>query len=92
MPKLITLHELFVDMLRDIYYAKKKIPKAPPKMAKQSPLAAAFEAHREETEGQVTPLEQVFQSIGENPRGQDMRLAPCRGRRRHPRAGCSYVG
>jgi ferritin-like metal-binding protein YciE len=74
MPKVITLHELFVDMLRDIYYAEKKILRALPKMAKavgkQSRLAAAFETHREETEGQVERLEQVFKSIGEKPRGK----------------------
>ena len=67
MPKVITLHELFVDMLRDIYYAEKKILRALPKMAKavgkQSRLAAAFETHREETEGQVERLEQIFQSL-----------------------------
>jgi ferritin-like metal-binding protein YciE len=74
MPKVITLHELFVDMLRDIYYAEKKILRALPKMAKavgrQSQLAAAFETHREETQGQVERLEQVFKSIGEKPRGK----------------------
>jgi ferritin-like metal-binding protein YciE len=73
-PKVITLHELFVDMLKDIYYAEKKILKALLKMAKavgkQSQLAAAFETHREETEGQVERLEQVFQSIGERPKGK----------------------
>src|SRR5690242_5452548 len=49
-----SLEELFVETVKDIYYAEKKILKALPKMAKKatSPdLAAAFEAHMEETEG-----------------------------------------
>ena len=51
-----TLHDLFVETLKDIHYAEKAILKALPKMAKKASsedLAAAFEAHFEETEGQV---------------------------------------
>jgi ferritin-like metal-binding protein YciE len=72
MPKIITLNDLFVDLLKDIYYAEKKILKALPKMAKAlhkgSQLALAFERHHEETEGQVERLEQVFEIVGVPPR------------------------
>jgi len=71
---MINLSDLFLDMLRDIYYAEKKILKALPKMAKKlgydSDLAVAFEKHRQETEGQVERLEQVFQIIGEKPKAK----------------------
>jgi ferritin-like metal-binding protein YciE len=68
-----TIDNLFHDSLKDIYYAEKKILKALPKMAKaaQSPkLAAAFEKHREETEGQIERLEQVFEIIGKRAQGK----------------------
>lgn len=68
-----TLQDLFHDTLRDIFYAEKQILKALPKMAKgaRSPdLKAAFEKHREETEGQVDRLEQVFGIIGKAARGK----------------------
>jgi ferritin-like metal-binding protein YciE len=60
-----TLQDLFEDSVRDIYYAEKKILKALPKMAKKASsedLAAAFEAHLEETEGQVTGLSRFLRS------------------------------
>jgi ferritin-like metal-binding protein YciE len=68
-----TLHDLFRDTLKDIYFAEKKILGALPKMAKaaQSPeLKAAFEKHETETEKQVERLEQVFEEIDEVPRGK----------------------
>lgn len=67
------LEELFHDMLKDIYYAERKILKALPKMAKgaQNPkLKAAFEKHREETEGQVERLQQVFEIFGKRAVGK----------------------
>ncbi|MGO4129444.1 ferritin-like domain-containing protein, partial [Inquilinus sp. YAF38] len=54
-----TLDDLFLDTLKDIYYAEKQILKALPKMAKaaqSAELKAAFETHRDETEGQVDRL------------------------------------
>ena len=68
-----SLEELFVETVKDIYYAEKKILKALPKMAKKatSPdLAAAFEAHMEETEGQIERLEKIFELLGKTPRGK----------------------
>ena len=68
-----TLEELFHETLRDIYYAEKKILKALPKMAKRASsrdLAAAYEAHLQETEDQVERLEKVFEMLGKNARGK----------------------
>ena len=68
-----TLDNLFHDTLRDIYYAERKILKSLPKMARaaQAPeLKAAFEKHKEQTEGQIERLQQVFEIIGKAPRGK----------------------
>lgn len=67
------LEELFLDGLKDIYYAEKKILKALPKMAKgaeSEQVSAAFEKHRDETEGQVERLEQIFEAMGKAARGK----------------------
>ncbi|QYC10687.1 YciE/YciF ferroxidase family protein [Brevundimonas nasdae] len=68
-----TLDNLFYDTLKDIYYAERKILKALPRMARgaQSPeLKAAFEKHREETQGQIERLQQVFEILGKRPMGK----------------------
>lgn len=68
-----SLEDLFTDLLKDIYYAERKILKALPKMARgaQSPaLRAAFEKHAEQTEVQVERLQQVFDLIGKPARGK----------------------
>jgi ferritin-like metal-binding protein YciE len=67
-----TLNDLFLHTLKDIYYAEKQILKALPKMAKTAEaeeLKQAFETHREETEGQIERLEQVFEILGKAARG-----------------------
>jgi ferritin-like metal-binding protein YciE len=67
------LNELFLDTLKDIYYAEKQILKALPKMAKAAnsdKLRAAFEKHYDETEGQVERLEQIFELLGKAARGK----------------------
>ncbi|TGT59322.1 ferritin-like domain-containing protein, partial [bacterium M00.F.Ca.ET.159.01.1.1] len=67
------MESLFVDGLKDIYYAEKKILKTLPKLAKAAQskeLSAAFEKHRMETEGQVDRLEQVFELMGKAARGK----------------------
>ena len=59
-----TLEDLFLETLKDIYFAEKAIVKALPKMAKNAnsdELREAFETHLQETEGQVERLEQVFE-------------------------------
>ena len=60
------LHELFLDELKDIYWAEKHLTKALPKMQKaatSSELASAFENHLTETEGQIQRIEQVFELL-----------------------------
>ncbi|GIZ09012.1 ferritin-like domain-containing protein [Flavobacterium sp. UMI-01] len=62
------LRELFVDALKDIYWAEKALVKALPKMAKNASnenLVNAINDHLEITKNQVTRVEEVFESIGE---------------------------
>jgi ferritin-like metal-binding protein YciE len=62
------LNELFVDELKDIYWAEKHLSKALPKMIKgatSEELKSTIQAHLTETENHITRLEQVFSSIGE---------------------------
>ena len=68
-----TLDDLFLDTLKDIYYAEKQIVKTLPKLAKAAQseeLRAGFEQHRAETEVHVERLEQVFELLGKAPRGK----------------------
>ncbi len=68
-----TLDDLFLETLKDIYYAEKQIVKELPKMAKaaHSPeLKAGFEKHRDESEIHVERLEQVFEMLGKPARGK----------------------
>ncbi len=68
-----TLDDLFLDTLKDIYYAEKQILKTLPKMAKAAEseeVRAGFEKHAQETEGQIERLEQVFELIGKPARGK----------------------
>jgi ferritin-like metal-binding protein YciE len=68
-----TLDDLFYDTLKDIYYAERQILKALPKMAraaKASELKNAFEKHRDQTEGHVERLQQVFEIIGKRAQGK----------------------
>jgi ferritin-like metal-binding protein YciE len=62
------LNELFIDELKDIYWAEKHLVSALPKMAKAATseeLRKAIEAHLSETENHVTRLEDAFASINE---------------------------
>ena len=68
-----TLHDAFIDELRDTYDAEKQLTKALPKLAKAATaprLREAFESHLEETRGQIDRLEQVFASLDEKVRGK----------------------
>jgi ferritin-like metal-binding protein YciE len=68
-----TLDDLFLDTLKDIYYAEKQIAKALPKMVKAAQsdeLRAGFEQHLQETEGHVERLEQIFELLGVAARGK----------------------
>ncbi|UGV24705.1 ferritin-like domain-containing protein [Rhodopseudomonas boonkerdii] len=67
------LNDLFLDTLKDIYYAEKQIYKALPRMAKAASsdqLRAAFEKHHVETEEQIDRLEQIFEALGKAARGK----------------------
>jgi ferritin-like metal-binding protein YciE len=71
--KLDSLKALYIEELRDLYNAENQITKALPKMAKAatSPeLKQAFEMHLEETQGQIGRLEQIFEALGESPKGK----------------------
>ena len=73
MAKQKTLDDLFLDTLKDIYYAERKILKALPKMARgaqSEKLKLAFEKHKDETEGQVERLQQVFEILGKRVQGK----------------------
>jgi ferritin-like metal-binding protein YciE len=71
--KLDTLKTLYVDELRDLYNAENQLLKALPKMAKAASseeLKDAFEKHLEQTKTHVERLEEVFEEIGEKPKGK----------------------
>jgi len=73
----MTLHEMLVDEIRDLYHAEKQMTKSLPKMAKAAThedLREAFETHLEETQEQINRLEEVFEALGERPKAK-----PCPG-------------
>jgi ferritin-like metal-binding protein YciE len=61
------LEKLFMDTLKDIYWAEKQLTKALPKMQKAATteeLKDAFEDHLAQTEEHVTRLEKAFELLG----------------------------
>lgn len=61
------LRELFIDSLKDIYWAEKALVKALPKMSKNATtesLVAAIEEHTTVTEAQVQKVESIFELLG----------------------------
>jgi ferritin-like metal-binding protein YciE len=68
-----TLHDAFLEEIKDAYDAEKQLTKALPKLAKASTspeLRQAFQDHLEETKGHIEKLEQVFQGLDEKAKGQ----------------------
>lgn len=68
-----TLHTLYVNELKDLYSAEQQLVKALPKMLKRAgsqDLSDAFANHLQETKNQVSRLEQVFERLGEIPKGR----------------------
>jgi ferritin-like metal-binding protein YciE len=68
-----TMEDLFVETLKDLYYAEKHILKALPGMVKKAgskELKEALETHRKETEGHVDRLDKVFKLFDMSPRGK----------------------
>ncbi len=67
------LNDLFLDMLKDVFHAEKQLLRALPKMAratKNEELRNALNTHREETQGQVERLEQMFEMVGKRAQGK----------------------
>jgi ferritin-like metal-binding protein YciE len=67
------LKALYIDELKDLYSAETQLVKALPKMAKgaaSEDLRKGFEEHLEQTKGHVQRLEQIFDSLGESPKGK----------------------
>jgi len=68
-----SLSELYIDQLRDLYDAENQLIKALPRMAKEASsdeLRQAVEEHLEQTRGQAERLEQIFEQLGEKPKGK----------------------
>ena len=68
-----TLHDAFIDELRDAYDAEKQLTKALPKLAKAATapkLRQAFESHLAETQNQIARLEEAFGLLDEKVRGK----------------------
>jgi ferritin-like metal-binding protein YciE len=73
MPEIETLHDAFLDELKDLYNAEKQLTKALPKLAKNATsrsLRAAFTSHLKETNGQIRRLEQCFRELDEKAEGK----------------------
>ncbi len=67
------LNDLFLDTLKDIYFAERQILKNLPKMAKAAiseELKKAFLTHRDQTEQHVERLQEVFEIIGRRPQAK----------------------
>lgn len=66
------LKDLFIDSLKDIYWAENALVSALPKMiqnATSSLLASAIKEHLEVTKNQIVRLETVFKLLGEKAEG-----------------------
>jgi|HubBroStandDraft_1064217.scaffolds.fasta_scaffold166080_2 ferritin-like metal-binding protein YciE len=67
------LKHLYVEELKDLYSAESQLVKALPKMAKaatSADLRSGFEEHLEQTKGHLSRLEEIFQGLGESPKGK----------------------
>ncbi len=69
----MSLREVLLDELKDLYSAENQLVKALPKTARatNSPeLKQIFLSHLDETKGQVERLKQVFEILGKKPTGK----------------------
>jgi ferritin-like metal-binding protein YciE len=69
----LSLRELYMDHLRDLYHAENQIVRAFPKVINKitAPrIKKGLESHLKETVKHVERLEQIFERSGENPRGK----------------------
>ena len=68
-----SLRELYIDQLRDLYDAENQLIKALPKMAQgatSDELREGIEEHLGQTKNQAQRLEQIFEQLGEKPKGE----------------------
>ncbi|MEO6865144.1 MAG: ferritin-like domain-containing protein [Gemmatimonadaceae bacterium] len=68
-----TLHQLYVDELKDLYSAENQILKALPRMIKaatNSKLKQGFTKHERQTRQHVKRLERICRSLDEKPTGK----------------------
>jgi len=68
-----TFQSLYINHLKDLYSAENQLVKALPKMVKSAEsqeLSDAFRSHLEQTKNHVMRLEDIFQRLGETPKGQ----------------------
>jgi ferritin-like metal-binding protein YciE len=71
---IMTMEDLFLHTLQDVYYAENQIVKSLPKLidkATNRDLTTSLRNHLRETENQVTRLDQVFQKLSQDPKGVD---------------------
>ncbi len=71
--KMATLHDLYVDELRDLYSAEQQLIEALPEMEKAADdrhLAKAFTTHLATTKNQVKRLERIFDELKLSPAGK----------------------
>lgn len=69
----MALMKLFIDEIKDIYWAEKHLVKTLPKMKKAATsgeLASAIGKHLDETKVHVTRLEEVFNLLGKRPQAK----------------------
>jgi ferritin-like metal-binding protein YciE len=67
-----TMDDLLLHGLKDIYYAENQIVKSLPKLidkATNRELSKGLKDHLEETKNQIVRLDQVFQKLGQEPKG-----------------------
>ncbi|HEY0786175.1 MAG TPA: ferritin-like domain-containing protein [Acidobacteriaceae bacterium] len=69
----MSLNDVMINELRDLYSAELQLTKALPKMAKAASnpeLKTGFTEHLEQTKLQVERLKQIFEQIGKKPTGE----------------------
>src|SRR5262245_29545403 len=72
MAELVSLDDLFLHELRDLYDAEQRLTEAIPKLVEAATapdLKNALQAHLSQTETHVARLEQIFGMLGEEPEG-----------------------
>jgi ferritin-like metal-binding protein YciE len=69
----MTLHQLFIDELKDLYSSESQLVKALPKMvkaAKSQELKDAFDHHLRETEKQLDRVKKILEITDEKVKGE----------------------